>query len=91
MSLPPVPPQQPFVSPPYRRPFRYSLWEFVKTVHQVVWVMGMFVGVPFVMIPVLGWIPQVRAFLGYCVIWALTISFVIYLVNDLLARGIPPW
>lgn len=85
MNMPPPSP------PPYKRSFWRNLGEFVRTIHRIVWVAGMFVGIPFVIIPVLGWIPQVRATFGYCAIWGLTISFVLHLVNDLQARGILSW
>lgn len=69
-------------------PFRIRFWVFCRGVHQVFWVIGAFIGIPAVMIPVLGWIPQVRAAIGYCITWGLLISFIVYLVRSLI-WGVP--
>lgn len=77
--------------PQYRKPpLRYRLWEIVRTTHQVIWMMGLFVGIPAAMIPVLGRFPQIRQAIGYCIIWGLAISFIVYLVRSLISGERPP-
>lgn len=56
----------------------FGVWRGFITFNKVLWILGMFVGIPAVIIPVLGWFPQVRTFLGYLMIWVLMISFIAY-------------